>query len=727
MTLVAAFSAATVLVLLFSTPAKAQLPPFKIVHLGDSYSAGNGARDSAGNKDFYSVSGCYRSKSNWGSHFARSLGEVFSVSYINRACSDGVLADITRERELDEVLKGFSGCPLPDFHDEEIIRDTSLLSCTRSLRPQIEAVDSSVDLVIMTILGNDARFKVIIEQCFVLGLRDVEACQAAIDFANTFLDSALARQELVNTFAEVRSRLEPEARVVLVAYPHLLLNVPYVLIEDGLTYDAGTAIRALAEKGDMVQAAAVAAANTAAGEDYIVYFDSTKDLFDTHEPDPSTAATNADRWINEFFEGNVPEWYHFNPLGHQKLGEALSILGTFGSVGGSFEEGANIDLVFVVDTTGSMGDEIAEVRTNLADLVSQLAGATSTYRVAVVSYRDFPERAGASNYPSRVDQSFTSDLAAIQAGIDSLIADGGGDFPETVFSGIKAAIDLPWRPGVTKIAVVIGDAPALVEGDVEPISMLTSSQIVAESIAVDPVQVIAVDVGSLTSAALDQIVTGTGGMNLNGVGDLADTLSDIIDLGSKQPFAWFGFAVAGEVGAPVVFDAQGYFDPSGLPIDLYEWDFDGDGVFDFSTTEDTATYSYDAAFDGFVILRATSEGGSGLASARTTINEQGFVSQRDEDPCELDGNGVSIYLSDDGTFLKCFPDSLPTTDTDGLREFETLRTGCPESDRCCRVGMCEPARYSVHRFVNGECRNRCILQSGAEVLTQDHGFECGSC
>lgn len=71
--------------LLFVWLNSAQKPPYRIVHLGDSFSAGNGARRADGSRDFHSVSGCFRSLSNWGSRFAASLEDVFSVTYINRA------------------------------------------------------------------------------------------------------------------------------------------------------------------------------------------------------------------------------------------------------------------------------------------------------------------------------------------------------------------------------------------------------------------------------------------------------------------------------------------------------------------------------------------------------------------------------------------------------------------------------------------------------------------
>ena len=91
-----------------------------------------------------------------------------------------------------------------------------------------------------------------------------------------------------------------------------------------------------------------------------------------------------------------------------------------------------------------MGEEIAQVQADLSLLVNQLATTTESYRVGVVSYRDFAERTGNSiDYPARVEQTFTDDLDLIQAAIDSLSADGGGDIPETVFSGIQSAIELP--------------------------------------------------------------------------------------------------------------------------------------------------------------------------------------------------------------------------------------------------------------------------------------------
>jgi len=198
---------------------------------------------------------------------------------------------------------------------------------------------------------------------------------------------------------------------------------------------------------------------------------------------------------------------------------------------------------------------------------------------------------------------------------------------------------------------------------------LTASQIVANSIAVDPVQVIGVDVADLDeNGALGQIADGTGGSVVSSTSELTDTILEILDSTAKQPFAWFGQAYSGKIGEEIQFDASGSYDPSGMQITLYEWDFDSDGEFDLETEDAAVTHVYDTAFDDFVVLRVTSPGGSALASARTVVNAEGFVSQGDEESCGLDVNGYSIIVDEDGIFIPCTADSLPDEDQEGVRE-----------------------------------------------------------
>lgn len=656
------------------------LPALKIVQLGDSYSAGNGARDADGERNYYSVSGCYRSPTNWGSQYAASLGDRYAVTYINKACSGGVLQNITEARDMKDSVPSINGaCPSPSYPDEEFYNLNAKNECLRFINRQASSVDESVDLVLMTMGGNDLQFNNIVMNCFALGFRHPTACENSVNNAYQLLGKSPRYEDgdmksmMLRAFSAIRKNMKPGAKIVYVSYPQILLDVNYKVLWEGFgtkTYEAGDALIELAEYAESMQKAIVAEANEKAGEEYIIFYDDTKELFNGHEPHPEADKKNPDGWLHEFMFSvdyiNV-ESYHPNMLGHLNWARALSDRGDFGVIGGGGNSNnADVDVVFVVDTTGSMGDEIAQVRAELSALVNKLASSTNSYRVAVVSYRDFPERTGnPSDYPARVDQTFTNELSDIQAAIDSLTAEGGEDDPESVFSGMQAAIELPWRPGVTKTMLVIGDAPAL---SPEPISGLTASQIITNSIAVDPVQVIALDIASLDSGGtLTDIANGTGGAVLVSTTQLTDTILGVLDDTAKKPLAWMGQAYSGKINEPIHFDASGSYDPAGAPISIYEWDFNNDGIYDLETPDPSASHTYTAEYNDYVVLRVTSPGGTALASARTVVNAEGFVSQGDEEACELDENGYSIIVDENGIFIPCTADHLPTEDQDGVR------------------------------------------------------------
>ena len=139
-----------------------------------------------------------------------------------------------------------------------------------------------------------------------------------------------------------------------------------------------------------------------------------------------------------------------------------------------------LDYVFLIDTTGSMGSHINSVKANAKNLIeSQLLNGARNSRVAVVDYRDFPERTGSSSdYAYDVKCKFTSDAATAIAAINSLTLGYGGDGPETVYSGIHACIVGKgakiggWQENSVKTIMVMGDAKPL---DPEPITGYTKS------------------------------------------------------------------------------------------------------------------------------------------------------------------------------------------------------------------------------------------------------------
>ena len=153
-----------------------------------------------------------------------------------------------------------------------------------------------------------------------------------------------------------------------------------------------------------------------------------------------------------------------------------------------------VDLVFAIDTTGSMAPYIDSAVSSAAATVDALsAQQVLTFESGVVDFQD--SDFGCSNYDSVLDLNFTLDKSAILSALQSLpskVQGGGCDAPEDMYSGIDRALSLSWRPGVTKAVIVLSDAPG---HDPEPHTGFTLASITAHAQAVDPAQVYAILVG----------------------------------------------------------------------------------------------------------------------------------------------------------------------------------------------------------------------------------------
>lgn len=124
----------------------------------------------------------------------------------------------------------------------------------------------------------------------------------------------------------------------------------------------------------------------------------------------------------------------------------------------------NLDIAFVVDATGSMGDEIEYLKAELTDIIQRLKDTIPdlNIRLSASFYRDF----GDEYLVKSVD--FTQDVQKIVEFIKTNYADGGGDFPEAVDYALEAAINgLSWNENsITRIVFLILDAPPHNEPDV---------------------------------------------------------------------------------------------------------------------------------------------------------------------------------------------------------------------------------------------------------------------
>ncbi|GIQ79439.1 hypothetical protein KIPB_000084 [Kipferlia bialata] len=113
---------------------------------------------------------------------------------------------------------------------------------------------------------------------------------------------------------------------------------------------------------------------------------------------------------------------------------------------------ALIDLVFLVDCTGSMQPWIEGVKQSIRAIIKSLHDDNNQllFRLAFVRYTDFDV---GSNRTSVLP--FTEDVAVFERFVGAIHASGGGDGPEDVMGGLRAVCDLDFRHGSTRVLVHI--------------------------------------------------------------------------------------------------------------------------------------------------------------------------------------------------------------------------------------------------------------------------------
>lgn len=118
---------------------------------------------------------------------------------------------------------------------------------------------------------------------------------------------------------------------------------------------------------------------------------------------------------------------------------------------------ADLDVVFVLDTTGSMSGEIHEAKARVRDLAEALRAARpgERIRMGVVAYKDRTDA-----WVTRVSP-LTEEVAVTHRFLEGLDAAGGGDTPEHVAEALRVALqDLDWAQGAERQLFLIADAPA---------------------------------------------------------------------------------------------------------------------------------------------------------------------------------------------------------------------------------------------------------------------------
>jgi len=192
-------------------------------------------------------------------------------------------------------------------------------------------------------------------------------------------------------------------------------------------------------------------------------------------------------------------------------------------VGPDTTEGVgSADIVFVLDVTGSMSEEINQVKAYLRQFAQALAAQDIDFRLAMVTFLDIVENV----YP------FTSDVDLFQSYVDAQYHHGGNDIPENSLEALNTAAHLPFRDGAGRIFIWITDARYHIANEW---TALTPAAVV-DSMLAEGVTCHAVSPEGIRVEWIDPVIVPTGGDWYDINGNFLDILLDVANLGGTSKY-----------------------------------------------------------------------------------------------------------------------------------------------------------------------------------------------
>ena len=168
---------------------------------------------------------------------------------------------------------------------------------------------------------------------------------------------------------------------------------------------------------------------------------------------------------------------------------------------------SDVDVVFVFDATGSMGDELRYLQAEMKDVIARATEATGglSIRTGAVVYRDHTDE-----YVTRISR-LTKDIKATQNFIDKQVANGGGDYPEAVPEALMAALNSSgWNEEArARIAFLVLDAPC--HQDSATIKLLHEQVLNAAALGVRIVPVVCSGLGESGELLMRAVALATNG------------------------------------------------------------------------------------------------------------------------------------------------------------------------------------------------------------------------
>jgi hypothetical protein len=145
-----------------------------------------------------------------------------------------------------------------------------------------------------------------------------------------------------------------------------------------------------------------------------------------------------------------------------------------------------VDVLFLLDATGSMGDEIDRLKTTIESVAERIAALDSQpdVRFGMTLYRDLADSFVTTTFD------FTGDIQSFHSAIADVVAEGGDDYPEAMDEGLAEAMAVPsWRDPATTVQLVflVADAPPQVQRDVQTPYPVSVTDAIARGVKIIPI------------------------------------------------------------------------------------------------------------------------------------------------------------------------------------------------------------------------------------------------
>lgn len=266
------------------------------------------------------------------------------------------------------------------------------------------------------------------------------------------------------------------------------------------------------------------------------------------------------------------------------------------------------NVAILIDSTGSMASTIDKFKSAALKLTEETLAQGG--EVALFEYRDL-----ADPFAPRQLADFGCTYEQFKTALDGVSTGGGGDTLESTLSASLHTLNtLKWQKNATKSIVLLTDA-----GYHAPdLDGTTLVQVTKRSLEIDPVNFYIVAPSAEVLENYTSLATNTGGQTL----PLSDPASITTILSStvlSRPEVFFPLATyRGLKGEEFTFTVD-VNDESGGGF-TYEWDLDGDGVFETTTSGPKVSKTYTSALDAYIQVCVTaSTGASSTASAHLAV------------------------------------------------------------------------------------------------------------